>query len=111
MVAAGVIARRARSARRGNRVVGHRASGIAIWPGAAKAGLRSGWRNADYADLHADGRRLLRSAEGVGRAGWFPEWLLTACTTDSARLRGLRSSGAPPDVFPGVKPGMPRDGH
>src|SRR5690606_34076567 len=74
-----VIARRARSARRGNRVVGHRVSGIAIRPRVAKVCLGSGWRNADYADLHADYaegflHRIGASARaGIGAAFlWVP---------------------------------------
>src|SRR5690606_21594364 len=42
------------SVRRGNRVVRRSARWIAIRPKVAKVSVRSGWRNKDYADLHAD---------------------------------------------------------
>src|SRR5690606_25864623 len=61
------------SARRGKPVVGHRASGIAISPGVAMVWLGSGWRNADYADLHADGRRWVRIPDRCVGSGGYRE--------------------------------------
>src|SRR5690606_27633030 len=57
--------------------------------------LASGWRNADYADgLSCFGVRKRLPVE------WVPGMLLTACTPDSARLRGLRGLGGPSLCYP-----------
>src|SRR5690606_9954378 len=64
------LARRARSARRGNRVVGHRVGGIAIWPDAPPcAGHQGGGTQITQICTQMDADSFLHRIGGSARVG------------------------------------------